>query len=83
MGYIRTEADHAVFTRAGADAPSIIALYVDDVTMVASDLASIDRDKEALNRSYEMTDLGELSWILGMQMKRKSERGFGSEEKGK
>jgi hypothetical protein len=76
MGYIRTEADHAVFTRAGGDAPSIIALYVDDITMVASDLASIDRDKEALKRSYEMTDLGELSWILGMHISRDRTAGW-------
>ena len=46
----------------------IIMLYVDDITMVASNLATIDRDKQALCRTYEMTNLGELSWILGMHI---------------
>jgi Reverse transcriptase (RNA-dependent DNA polymerase) len=67
MGYQRTKADHAVFTRGGGNA-SIITLYVDDITMVASDLETINQDKEDLRKSYEMTDLGNLSWILGMHV---------------
>jgi hypothetical protein len=76
MGYTRTDADHAVFTRGAGSALSIIALYVDDITMVATTLASINRDKEALNRAYEMTDLGELSWILGMRVSRNRNEGW-------
>ena len=70
MGYQRTEADHAVYTRDEGDALSILALYVDDITMVAKSMATIDRDKAALKRAYEMTDLGEISWILGMHVSR-------------
>jgi hypothetical protein len=36
MGYTRTDADHTVFTRGAGSALSIIALYVDDITMVAT-----------------------------------------------
>jgi hypothetical protein len=61
MGYTRTNANHAVFTRGAGTALAVIALYVDDITMVASNLATIDRDKQALHRAYKMTDLGELS----------------------
>ena len=35
MGYQRTEADHTVFTRTCNGALSILALYVDDITMVS------------------------------------------------
>ena len=68
MGYTRTDADHAVFTCGAGSALSIIALYVDDITMVANNLETINRDKQALMQAYEMTDLGELSWILGMHV---------------
>ena len=68
MGYTRTDADHAVFTCGVGSTLSIIALYVDDITMVASNLETINQDKWALTRVYEMTDLGELSWILGMHV---------------
>jgi transposase InsO family protein len=75
MGYQRTEADHAVFTRAGGDA-SIIALYVDDITMAGKSLKAINQDKENLKRFYEMTDLGDLSWILGMHVVRDRAKGW-------
>lgn len=70
MGYTRTNTDHAVFTHGAGTALAIIALYVNDITMVTSNMATIDRDKQALCHAYEMTDLGELSWILGMHIVR-------------
>ena len=75
MGYQRTEADHAVFTRSGGDT-SIIALYVDDITMAGTNLKAINQDKESLKRFYEMTDLGDLSWILGMHVVRDRAEGW-------
>ena len=65
MGYKCTEADHAVFTCLDLSI-SIIALYIDDITMVSRNLKEIEGDKAALRRRYEMTDLRELSWILGI-----------------
>jgi hypothetical protein len=67
MGYQHTEADHAVFVHTHGTL-SIIALYVDDITMVSKDLEGINKDKAALRESYEMTDLGDISWILGMHV---------------
>src|SRR5258707_13938657 len=58
MGYQRTDADHAVFTRTDPSM-SIIALYVDNITMASKDLHTIKRDKDALKRMYDITDLGE------------------------
>ena len=70
MGYQCTEADHAVFMCTRNSALSIIALYVDDSIMASGDLESISQDKASLRDSYEMTDLGDLSWILGMHVTR-------------
>src|SRR5260370_2655126 len=68
MGYERTEADHAVFIGMGNSGRCIIALYVDDITMVSKKLETINQDKEALKKHYEMTDLGEIAWILGIHV---------------
>ena len=78
MGYQRTEADHAVFIRDEGDnePPSLIALYVDDITMAAKHLESIQRDKEALKARYQMSDLGEIAWILGMHVTRDRQAGL-------
>jgi Reverse transcriptase (RNA-dependent DNA polymerase) len=69
MGYQCTEADHAVFICVREDGTlSIITLYVDDITMVSNSLDTIREDKEALKRAYQMSDLGEISWILRMHI---------------
>ena len=67
MGYQCTEADHAVFMHGRGDT-SIIALYVDDITMAGTNLKAINQDKESLKRFYKMTNLGDLSWILSMHV---------------
>jgi transposase InsO family protein len=76
MGYQRTEADHAIFSRNNNNTLSIIALYVDDITMVSKDLGVINQDKNMLKRRYEMTDLGEMSWILGVHITRNRLEGW-------
>ena len=57
-----------VLMRTCNGALSIIALYVNDITMASGDPESISQDKASLRESYEMTDLGDLSWILGMHV---------------
>jgi hypothetical protein len=75
MGYERTESDHGVFVRFRDGVVSIILLYVDDFTMVCKDIKAIEGDKEALMEAYDMTDLGEIAYILGIHVKRDREAG--------
>ena len=75
MGYNQTEADHAVFIHYQDGVVSIIVLYVDDFTLVCEDINVILRDKEALKAAYNMTDLGKLTYILGMHIKRDRKAG--------
>jgi hypothetical protein len=44
--------------------------------MVSEDLETINQDKAALRESYEMTDLGDISWILGMHVMRDRDAGW-------
>ena len=49
----------------------IIALiYVDDLILTAANIEDIGSIKEALTRSFEMTDLGELATFLGLEIER-------------
>jgi hypothetical protein len=54
---------------------SIIALYVDDISMVSNDPNAIEQDKLKLKQKYQMTDLGDISWILGMRIMHDCEKG--------
>jgi hypothetical protein len=76
MGYVRTSADHAVFVRVRDGTLSIIILYVDDFIMGCKYLETINQDKESLQKYYQMTDLGELTWILGIHVTRDRSAGW-------
>jgi len=77
MGYTRIKADHTVFIRRRGDVLSIITLYVDNFKLVGPpDSDDIRKDKETLKRKYNMTDLGEISWILGIHVMWDREEGW-------
>ena len=44
-------------------------VHVDDCSIVASSLPLIDHFKRMIKRQAEITDLGELHWILGVEVK--------------
>jgi hypothetical protein len=75
LGYTRTEADHAVFVCPLDGIPDIITLYVDNMGLISESLERILQDKEALRQFYQMTDLGEMGWILGIRIIRDREKG--------
>jgi hypothetical protein len=75
LRYTRTEADHAVFVCPSDGIPDIITLYVDDMGLISESLERILQDKEALSRFYQMTDLSEMGWILGIRITWDREKG--------
>ena len=54
--------------------PIIVAVYVDDKLILSKSLDAINHLKGQLSQEYELTDLGEAHWILGMEIIRDRER---------
>ena len=76
MGYTHTKADHAVFVRPSPDITSdIITLYVDNMGQISESLERILQDKVELSKHYQMTDVGKVSWILGICVDCNREKG--------
>ena len=48
----------------------IIALYVVDILLFSSNSEMLKREKLALARRFDVEDLGELHYVLGMWLKR-------------
>jgi hypothetical protein len=67
LNLTRCNSDPCLFVRKEKSEFVIIALYDDDLVVTSnSDLLS--KVKVALKENYKMTDLGELSWCLGIQV---------------
>jgi hypothetical protein len=52
----------------------ILAMWVDDLIIFGKDMVSINALKEQLNEEYEMKDLGDVKYFLGLQVYRDRER---------
>src|SRR5882762_9673082 len=70
MGFIRCDVDQAVFFKRKGDDLTIVVVHVDDCTIAATTIALVIEFKTALRKHIEVTDLGELHWLLGIEIKR-------------
>ena len=74
-GSRRSPADECIYVKTvrrddGFISFVILAVYVDDIIPVSSDVKMLKAEKESLCREFEMVDLGEILFILGMSIKR-------------
>jgi hypothetical protein len=68
IGFKKCTVEYGVYVKCLEDSSSlIICLYVDDLLVTGSDSNEIEKFKLTMNKEFEMTDLGSLSYFLGME----------------
>jgi len=65
MGYERVTVDHCIYMRT-----SIIGIHVDDMAAAVSTKEELISMKQDLSKVFDLVDLGEVQWLLGMGVKR-------------
>ena len=73
MGFATSKSDSSLFIRKGRLDPVSILLYVDDLIITGADLVKIDRVTLQLAASFNMKDLGDLHYFLGIEVIRTPE----------
>jgi transposase InsO family protein len=73
LGFKRAEYDHGVFYSRSSAGTIILAIHVDDCTITGTSQTLLDEHKQRINKCYPMTDLGPISWLLGIQVTRNRE----------
>ena len=74
-GFKASEADPCLFVKQDPSNSSFlaIAVYVDDIIVVSSSdskgLEAMQHFKNKVSQRFKMTDLGALTWFLGMEIK--------------
>src|SRR6266498_191235 len=68
LGFSRCEVDQAVFYRRGEGKLMIVLVHVDDCTIVANAQPLITHFKIEIVKHVEITDLGDLHWILSIEV---------------
>jgi hypothetical protein len=72
LGFRRSNVEHAVYRRSEGDSFLLIGVYVDDLIICGPNSSKIGKFKHQMKRLFSMSDLGLLSYYLGMEVKQKT-----------
>jgi hypothetical protein len=75
-GLTRTQADNCVYVKRSSDSILMVAIYVDDILIFANHMNEIEKLKSQLQEKFDMKDLGEAHYCLGIQIKRNKKEGW-------
>jgi hypothetical protein len=67
---VRSDADFSVYVTQVKDVKFFIIFYVNDLILVCNNKDKLLQVKEKLSRKFEMKDLGDLHFFLGMEVER-------------
>ncbi|OWZ10694.1 Retrovirus-related Gag-pol Polyprotein [Phytophthora megakarya] len=68
MGFEKCESGHCIYLKRGGQEMIYVALYVDDSILASSSDKMLKDTKQALSDRFEMTDMVQLKYFLGMEI---------------
>lgn len=68
LGFLKCPLEHAVYTRREGNESLIVGVYVDDLIITGTSVANIMKFKKQMSQAFEMSDLGKLSYYLGIEV---------------
>ena len=75
MGFKRSSNEATLYVKEDAIDLLIVSVYVDDILVTGSKSDKIEEFKDGMKTSFEISDLGRMSYFLGMEVVQ-SEQGF-------
>jgi hypothetical protein len=72
MKFNKCISEHGVYVKSGGGEIVIVCLFVDDLLVTGNSEAKVAEFKENMMSEFDMTDLGELSYFLGIEFMRTS-----------
>nr|KYP46744.1 Retrovirus-related Pol polyprotein from transposon TNT 1-94 [Cajanus cajan] len=67
QGFVKCAVEYGIYSRIENGEVLIICLYVDDLLITGSNIKMIEEFKRRMKVQFEMTDLGRLSYFIGME----------------
>jgi hypothetical protein len=73
MWYKQCNIDHTIFYHHSRNLVTILAVYVDDMIITCNDAVEIARLNKNISKEFEVKDLGQLRYFLGIEIARSPE----------
>nr|CAN77894.1 hypothetical protein VITISV_026062 [Vitis vinifera] len=80
-GYHQSNSDHTLFLKHRKSKVTTLIVYVDDMIITGDDTEEISKLQELLSTEFEMNNLGELKYFLGIEVARSKNGMFLSQHK--
>ncbi|KAJ9568535.1 hypothetical protein OSB04_004501 [Centaurea solstitialis] len=78
FGFTKSEFEPCVYTKFSGSIVAFLVLYVDDILLIGNDVPTLQSVKSWLSKCFQMKDLGEAAYILGIKIyKNRSKRLIG------
>ena len=76
FGFEMNTVDDCVYHKFSGSRHIFLVLYVDDILLATNDIGMLHETKKFLSKHFEMKDLGDASFVLGIQIHRDRSRGI-------
>ncbi|KAJ9552498.1 hypothetical protein OSB04_016543 [Centaurea solstitialis] len=70
FGFTKSEFEPCVYTKFSGSIVTFLVLYVDDILLIGNDVPTLQSVKGWLSKCFQMKDLGEAAYILGIKIYR-------------
>jgi len=69
LGFVRSKLEHVVYRRSNKESFLLVGVYVDDLVISGPSVNDITKFKTEMKKKFSMSDLGLLSYHLGIEVK--------------
>ena len=74
--FVENKVDQCIYCKVSGRKFIFLILYLDDILLASSDLGLLFETKRMLSKNFDMKDLGEASFVLGIEIHRNRSRGL-------
>ena len=74
FGFEENIMDHCIYQKVGGSKICFLVLYVHDILLATNDKSLLYEVKQFLSKNFDMKDLGETSYVIGIKIHRKISR---------
>ena len=75
-GFVEIIVDRCIYMKVSGSKFAILVLYVDDILIAANDMGMLSDVKKYLSSNFEMKDMGEASFVIGIEIIRNRSQGL-------
>ena len=76
FGFKENTVDQCIYHKISGNKFILMVLYIDDILLASSDIGLLHETKRFLSSNFKMKDLGDASFVLGIQIHRDRSRGI-------